>query len=50
MSKLFNWAAARIVAAFAFALPLVATADVPMTNPVTSETETYSNAFIGETE
>ena len=47
MSKLFNWAAARIVVAFALALPLVAMADVQMTNPVTGETETYENTFVG---
>ena len=50
MRNLFTWAAARLVAAFALALPLAAMAEVPMANPVTGETETYSNAFIGETE
>ena len=52
MSKLFNWAAARIVAAFAFALcfatPLVSWADAITTvNPVTGETETYTYKFVG---
>ena len=47
MSKLFNWAAAHIVAAFAFALPLAAMAEVQMTNPVTGELESYTNAFVG---
>ena len=47
MSKLFNWAAARIVAAFALTLPLAAMAEVQKTNPVTGETETYVNSFTG---
>ena len=53
MSKLFNWAAARIVAAFAFALcfatPLVSWADAITTvNPVTGETETYTYKYVGQ--
>ena len=47
MSKLFNWAAARIVAAFAFALPLAAMAEIQKTNPVTGETENYTWKFAG---
>ena len=47
MSKLFNWAAARLVAAFALALPLAAMADFEKTNPVTGETENYSWKFVG---
>jgi len=57
MSKLFNWAAARIVAAFAFALPLAADASplllaavnaLEKENPVTGETEIYDNGFDSE--
>ena len=47
MRNLFTWAAARIVAAFALALPFAAIAEVQMTNPVTGETETYENIFVG---
>ena len=47
MSKLFNWAAARIVAAFALALPLAAMAEIQKTNPVTGETENYTWKFVG---
>ena len=52
MSKLFNWAAARLVAAFAlalcFATPLVSWADaITAVNPVTGETETYTYKFTG---
>ena len=47
MRNLFTWAAAHIVAAFAFALPLAAMAEVQMTNPVTGELESYTNAFVG---
>ena len=50
MSKLFNWAAARLAAAFALALclatPFVSRAE-EKTNPVTGETETYYNVFTG---
>ena len=53
MSKLFNWAAARLAAAFAFALcfatPLVSWADAITTvNPVTGETETYTYKYVGQ--
>ena len=47
MRNLFNWAAARLVAAFALALPLAVIAEVQKTNPVTGETETYENIFVG---
>ena len=52
MSKLFNWAAARLAAAFAFALcfatPLVSWADaITAVNPVTGETETYTYKYVG---
>ena len=54
MSKLFNWAAARLVAAFAlalcFATPLVSWAADAITavNPVTGETETYTYKYVGQ--
>ncbi|MBR0292249.1 MAG: hypothetical protein IJQ79_09000, partial [Bacteroidales bacterium] len=50
MRNLFNWAAARIVAAFALILPIAAIAEVQMTNPVTGELECYTNSFVGATE
>ena len=57
MSKLFNWAAVRIVVAFALALPLAADASplllaavnaLEKENPVTGETEIYDNGFDSE--
>ena len=53
MSKLFNWAAARLVAAFAlalcFATPLVSWADaITAVNPVTGETEMYTYKYVGQ--
>ena len=59
MSKLFNWAAARLVAAFALALPLAADAfpllfaavsGMDRNNPVTGETEIYDYNYIGSGE
>ena len=52
MRKLFNWAAARLAAAFAlalcFATPLVSWADaITAVNPVTGDTETYTYKFTG---
>ena len=47
MSKLFNWAAARLFAAFALALPFAAMAEIQKTNPVTGETENYTWKFVG---
>ncbi|MBQ2625034.1 MAG: hypothetical protein IJG18_08065 [Kiritimatiellae bacterium] len=48
MRNLFNWAATRIVAAFALILPIAAIAEVQMTNPVTGEAETYENIYVGD--
>ena len=58
MSKLFNWAAARLVAAFVLALPLAADAfpllfaaaqaPVEAVNPVTGDNETYDYRYIGD--
>ena len=42
ISKLFKWAVA-----ITCSLPLAAMAEVQMTNPVTGETETYENIFVG---
>jgi len=42
ISKLFKWALAMTCS-----LPLAAMAEVQMTNPVTGETETYENIFVG---
>ena len=59
MSKLFNWAAARIIVAFALALPLAADASpllfaavsgLDRNNPVTGETEIYDYNYIGSGE
>ena len=56
MRKLFTWAAARLAAAFALALPLAADASplllavanaLEKENPVTGETEIYDNGFDG---
>ena len=42
ISKLFKWAVA-----ITCSLPLAAMAEVQMTNPVTGELESYTNAFVG---